>query len=252
MSSALFPESAVDEVAPDREKENLLQIIVRQQRLAQAGLLTASLTHDVGNFVQLISGAAFLALDSDDPEEWRAGLREVQESCRDLSDLTRAFMNLFRRQEEQREGRFRLSQVLTQVERIVRTYARKMRVDLNITIHGEDEIVGEQRLAVQAVVNLATNAVKACASGSGRVEIEILPHTTETVGIRVSDNGPGIPREVRARLFRPYSAAAGSDDGHGLGLFIVRQTVRQLGGRIRIHTSEEGTTFVLEFPRIAG
>jgi hypothetical protein len=69
MSSAVFPKSSEGTFTIDREKENLLQIIARQQRLAQAGLLTASLTHDVGNFVQLISGAAYLALDSDDPEE---------------------------------------------------------------------------------------------------------------------------------------------------------------------------------------
>jgi signal transduction histidine kinase len=161
-------------------------------------------------------------------------------------------MNLFRRQEEQREGRFKLKHALTQVERIVRTKARKDGIALDVDTQGEGEIQGEQRLAVQAIVNLATNAVKACQRDRGRVEISILDPTTETVGVRVSDNGPGIPREARAHLFRPYSAGVGSEDGHGLGLFIVRQTVRKLGGRIRIQTSEEGTTFDLEFPRVIG
>jgi signal transduction histidine kinase len=64
----------------------------------------------------------------------------------------------------------------------------------------------------------------------------------------VIDDGPGIPDDMRGRLFRPFATGHRDTGGRGLGLFVVRQAIRKLGGSIRVETSSSGTTFRLEFP----
>jgi len=107
---------------------------------------------------------------------------------------------------------------------------------------------GERNLIVQALVNLISNAVKACAPVSGQVTVRTAVLPDSHVRVEVSDNGPGIPLEVRQRLFRPFATSRRSGEGTGLGLFIVRQAVRKLGGRLRLSTSQRGTTVRVDLP----
>jgi signal transduction histidine kinase len=64
----------------------------------------------------------------------------------------------------------------------------------------------------------------------------------------VGDNGPGIPAEVRARLFEPQSSSKPA--GTGLGLAICRQIVERLGGRIEAGERGPGTMFTVTLPGI--
>ena len=65
--------------------------------------------------------------------------------------------------------------------------------------------------------------------------------------IVVSDNGPGMPEEVRARAFEPYFSTKA--EGSGLGLAIVKRIVNDHDGFIRVHSvPDEGTQFLIELP----
>jgi len=110
-------------------------------------------------------------------------------------------------------------------------------------------LVGERRLAIQAVVNLVSNAVRACSEREGaRVAITVSQPTPGTCRVTVRDNGPGIPDSMRGHLFRPLASGSHSEGGNGLGLFIVRQNTRRLGGTIRVRSSNEGAVFELNLP----
>jgi len=66
--------------------------------------------------------------------------------------------------------------------------------------------------------------------------------------VSVSDNGPGIPEEVRETVFEPF-VTYGKDTGTGLGLAIVQKVVRDHGGDVKIEsTSRDGTTVKLSLP----
>jgi signal transduction histidine kinase len=71
----------------------------------------------------------------------------------------------------------------------------------------------------------------------------------ETVTIRVADDGPGIPEEVREKLFTPF-ASHGKEKGTGLGLATVRNLVLAHGGQVHVESPapEGGAAFVLTFP----
>jgi signal transduction histidine kinase/HAMP domain-containing protein len=106
---------------------------------------------------------------------------------------------------------------------------------------------------VRVVLNLVENARDALLAGTeqGLVNVRVLAETDEgrVVGatIEVEDNGPGIPAEIRPRLFEPYFSTKTS--GTGLGLSIVNKIVDGSGGSIEV-TSEEGkgTCFRIHLP----
>ena len=83
---------------------------------------------------------------------------------------------------------------------------------------------------------------------SGQIHLRVAAEGDQVV-ISVSDNGPGIPENVRTRLFEPF-ATAGKARGIGLGLAIVKSIVASHDGVIQVETATgKGTTFHLRFPR---
>ncbi|HVZ63949.1 MAG TPA: sensor histidine kinase [Lacunisphaera sp.] len=126
--------------------------------------------------------------------------------------------------------------------------------DRNVTFgvdEGFAETVDNHRggLLCLIVSNLVQNAI-AAAGPAGRVRVALKRDATE-VRLLVSDNGPGIPREVRDHLFEP--GRTGRAGGTGLGLVISQLLARQIGAEVRLMaTGPEGTTFGVRLPLEGG
>ena len=99
----------------------------------------------------------------------------------------------------------------------------------------------------RVLINLLDNAVHAI-HGSGQIEVVSRHDPFLNMGVlEVSDDGSGIPREIRERLFEPYTST--KKGGTGLGLAIVKTIVSDHNGYVRVRdNSPHGTKFVLEFP----
>ena len=103
----------------------------------------------------------------------------------------------------------------------------------------------------QVLVNLISNAIKfSPKNGLVRVKVERI---SALMRVSVTDQGPGIPPEFVGKLFERFSKAEASDDrfsqGAGLGLFISKQLVEQMGGQIGFRSEPNmATTFWIEFP----
>lgn len=103
----------------------------------------------------------------------------------------------------------------------------------------------------RVLFNLAQNAIEAMREQGGtlRISAELTP---TILAIEVADSGPGIPEQVRNRLFEPF-AGSSKPDGNGLGLAICRELMRAHGGEIELlGTSERGTIFRLRLPARLG
>ena len=69
--------------------------------------------------------------------------------------------------------------------------------------------------------------------------------------MQIKDNGPGLPDGVRENLFQPFVDAGQGGGGTGLGLSIVKRFVDDHEGTIQVESSSEtGTTFTIELPRL--
>lgn len=99
----------------------------------------------------------------------------------------------------------------------------------------------------QAMINLLDNAISALGN-QGEIKISMSYNTVKKMVIlEVADNGPGIPSNIKARLFEPYFSTKKS--GTGLGLAIVNSIVADHNGSIRVFDNKpKGTRFVIEFP----
>ncbi len=228
----------------------LLEMLAHQQRVAQAGLITAGLAHDVSNHLQLISGGAYLAATCGRPSEMKAALEKIQSQCVELAETTRAFLDFVKRRDATQKQRFLISDVLSQADRLLTPLAKPARVSIETVQEGDARVAGEARLLIQALVNLGANAIRACPAGSGRVTLVASAPMPGWCMLEVKDDGAGIPEEMRQRLFRPFATGHAASGGNGLGLFIVRQAVRSLGGDIRVRTSPEGTSIKLSLPTV--
>jgi signal transduction histidine kinase len=82
---------------------------------------------------------------------------------------------------------------------------------------------------------------------------EIMMKATEGEGyiqIKISDNGPGIPKEYQEQVFEMYFRGSERSRGNGLGLYIVKKAVEKLNGTVRMETEwGRGTTFIVTLPQ---
>lgn len=109
--------------------------------------------------------------------------------------------------------------------------------------------------------NLLDNAVEACASdGMVTLSITTTPRDTdgEDVMVVVTDNGPGIPLELRQRVFEPGFSSKStsfrtSPTGRGIGLALVKRVVERHGGNVLVEdATEHGTRFTVRLPLVTG
>lgn len=229
--------------APAPERERLLEALAHQQRVAQGGLAVAGLCHDLGSRFTALLGDIYLALQDDDPAQWRNALILAQSMATEMGDTTRAFLSFVQRTARRREAAFLVGHSVEQAVQMMKPLAKRHRVELSVSGASGEWVRGEGRLLVQILVNLISNAVQA-SPGNARVEVRISDPEPGVVRVEVADDGPGLPPRFRDRIYRSLASAGGSYQG--LGLFAVGQLSRELGSQVQLETGSAGTTFVLD------
>ncbi|MFZ1684946.1 MAG: HAMP domain-containing sensor histidine kinase [Candidatus Zixiibacteriota bacterium] len=111
------------------------------------------------------------------------------------------------------------------------------------------EISGYRRSLRQVLLNLLINGADACVAAGKPVAAGIrLEETSSSVQITVFDHGPGIPKKELKKLFTPFYTTKQS--GSGLGLYLSRQLVTEMGGVLDIKSIPgEGTELILQLPK---
>lgn len=126
-------------------------------------------------------------------------------------------------------------------------------VHLEVTVPNDlPQVRGNRVLLVWALENIVKNALDALAGGGGSIRLRASTEGDKWVELRISDSGPGVPIEVRERLFEPGVTTKSS--GWGVGLALSRRIVEGVhGGRITLlDTAERGATFAVKLPRAPG
>jgi len=112
------------------------------------------------------------------------------------------------------------------------------------------KVMGDWRALEQVFTNLISNAIDAMSANGGtlsiRAETSALITNLPQVVISVSDNGPGIPEEIRGRIFEPFVSTKAT--GTGLGLSITKRIVTAHRGNIQLNSFPGGTVFHVYLP----
>ena len=124
-------------------------------------------------------------------------------------------------------------------------------IAIDLAVPPDLPIIESDRGQLQQVfLNILSNAFAAVPDG-GRIDIHLELEEKNTVAVRISDNGCGIPGEYIERIFEPFFSTKG-DYGTGLGLSITMGIVEKLGGRIDVQSQlGQGATFTVRLP-VAG
>jgi PAS domain S-box-containing protein len=143
--------------------------------------------------------------------------------------------------------------VLEESMRAVKPIASKRNISINLTAQtGLDRIVGDKSGLQQVFINLINNAAKFSPEGS-TIEIDV-QNAEEDVLVTISDHGLGIPPEALPHLFerfyRARNVTIAEIPGSGIGLYIVKTIVEELGGSIEVESViNQGTKFFVRLKR---
>ncbi|HEY8152999.1 MAG TPA: histidine kinase N-terminal 7TM domain-containing protein [Myxococcota bacterium] len=253
----------------DRTEERRFERIARQtQRMQTVGTLAAGIAHEVNNPLAFI----------------RANLTEIQrlgeiaEAHREGPEakLAAELADLPGIAAETLDGIHRIERIVSGMRRLSTPRGEPVaRVDLNevardslrlANLHRDSSVgvevglwpeplwvVGSARRLVQAVLNVVMNAHQALEHRrDGRISIATRADGDQVV-IEVTDNGPGIPRQLQERIFDPFFTTKDPDRGTGLGLAIAFDIARDHGGLLDVRSREgDGATFALRLPGLPG
>lgn len=214
--------------------------VIGLERLALAGQLSANIFHDLKKPILNIKHEVDDALDADGhdaPELLNAIRQQTELFLTMMRDL--GFEDFVRGGGDTSEW-CDLSEGIARSLRLVRYEQR----DVVVTVEHEGTlplVFGQPHRLVQLFSNLALNAFQAM-QGKGTLTIR-LRGSGDSATVTFSDSGPGISAAQRAKLFTAFSTTRASEGGSGLGLYISRKIVSDLGGTIKLLDTTPGATF---------
>lgn len=135
------------------------------------------------------------------------------------------------------------------MQTILTIYANQLKYGVEVTTHFEDnlpEIMGWPDELSQVWTNIIHNALQAM-DNKGTLTIDILKQTNSIL-VKITDSGPGIPKEIQDKIFNPFFTTKKQGEGSGLGLDICKKIVEKHKGKIGFDTEPGRTTFIIELP----
>lgn len=217
--------------------------------------IVAAASHEIRNPLTMVAASARLLAEAEDPlsEQQRKFLAVVLQQ----SDQAISIADDLLVQARIDAGRFSINPTRTDLIRLVREVVEAMRPIAN---HRHQTLLLDlpqympsirldPRAVRQSLSNLLMNAVRH--TSEGRTITTRVRDNSSAVVLMVLDDGDGMSKDERRRLFEPFESGNLLGDGTGLGLNITRQLVEAHGGRILIDTRlREGTAIMITLPKV--
>jgi PAS domain S-box-containing protein len=249
---------AASTIARDITRSKLAEQSLRNsEKLAIAGRLAATVTHEINNPLEAVTNALYLLAESPSLDSnARQFLTIAQDELAKIRQVTTLTLGLHRGDGERTQE----VKVTGLIDNVLSLYGRKLhtlgiavdtRYDADVPLNA---FPGELR---QVFSNIIVNAADALEKSGDKLCIHVFQSpdwtnlTQRGLRITISDNGCGIPVERRAQVFEPFFTTKGNR-GTGIGLWVSLGIVKKYGGKIRFRTSvrqgRSGTTFSIFLP----
>jgi signal transduction histidine kinase len=253
--------------------------LVQQEKLASLGQLTAGIAHEIKNPLNFVNNFSEVSLEL--IEEALEEIKEIKENehATDASEILEDVQfNLKKIHEHGTRANGIVSSMLqhsrggsgkmepTDLNALIKEYVNlsfhgmragknpinvKLDFDLDENI-GQVNLIGEDFSRV--VLNLANNAfdamrekVKSATDYLPKLSVKTERKSNDELRINISDNGPGIPKEIKDKILQPFFTTKKGTEGTGLGLSITNDIVKAHGGELEVQSEiGKGTTFTIQ------
>jgi signal transduction histidine kinase len=234
------------------ELDQAQQDLVEAEKFAFVGELASGVAHEIRTSLGVLGSSAQIlerTLPGNKDEEAGELAQMIRAEVGRLASVVNDLLTLDRA----RPLRLEVTPISQPVFRaadfvVPQAHEKGVRIDRTATPN-EASVSCEPELIYQVAVNLLVNAIQALAEG-GCIEVRVLEEKGGYGGFEVRDDGQGIPKELRERIFQPFVTAR--HGGVGLGLTFVKRVVHDHRGRVSVESEPgAGTCVRIDLP-VAG
>lgn len=242
----------------NRDLKKAQQEIIRAEKLASIGRLTAGIAHEIGNPISIVLGyIGLLKARSISPED-SSGMDYIARAEVEINRINNIIRQLldFSRPAPSGFSKFSIHDLLYNTGRMLSQQPLMENIRLFFDFSAtNDTVYADYNQLHQVMVNLVINAADSISASANkdRGEIRLLTTLSEDNGQRlrleIHDNGAGISPENTDKVFEPFFTTKDIGKGTGLGLYVSYMIIERLGGRISIENSEgPGARFIIDLP----
>src|SRR6266446_3207510 len=234
------------------EQERIREQFSQIEKLCALGELASGVAHDFNNTLAGILGRAQLMLRTNDPEKISRGLNIIIKCDEDGAKTIKRIQDFARQRRDHDFLLVDMGQLLLDVGEITRPRWKdraeeaNVHISLDLQLHCNAPIMGDESELREVLVNMVFNAVDAMPRGG--ILTLAAEETGEVVEISVGDTGIGMTEDVRLRVFDPFFTTKGKT-GMGLGLAVSYGIIRRHEGTVEVESEVgHGTSFRIRLP----
>lgn len=227
---------------------------------APLSALAGGIAHDLNTVITTIYGYSEMALGSlESQEETTRNIRMIIGAADRAKMLTGQLLDLSRRAAQEKVP-VRVAAVLSDTIDFIRpSVPEGIRINRRLTA-GDAYVSAVPAQLFRIFLNLILNAIQSMSEKGGTLTVTLgykaetpedgTDDTGRCLHVRISDTGKGMDEATAANIFRPY-VSVGKENGTGLGLTVVSDAVRELGGTVTVSSAvDRGTTFEIFIPGV--
>lgn len=223
--------------------------LIASERMAALGAMASMLAHDFRGPMTVIRGYAETLAEgtlADHDVRQRAGL--IVEMADRLERMTAETLDFAREGARLSARPWSAAELVADLLKTIALEVPGLELDNQVDLPADVRLAADADKLRRVLVNLAHNAREAMRwNGRLRLEARAVGPPPGMLELVVADEGPGVPEEIRERLFEPF-VTSGKRQGTGLGLAVARRFVEDHGGRIELLEDGPGARFRIQLP----
>ncbi len=224
--------------------------LIQSEKIASVGKMAAGVAHEINNPLSgIMIYAELLKENFTDNSQHLQDIQEIIDQTLRCKKIVSELLE-FSRQTVGKASSFSIEQMITKTLNLLINQALFQDIEVEKIIQPDmPEMTGDLGQLQQVFTNLFINAADAM-KGKGKLDISVKYDSNRNLFITtVSDSGPGIPKELRDKVFDMFFTTKPVGKGTGLGLSISQKIINLHGGNILVDSPPEGgTRFIIELP----
>ncbi len=239
----------------EQAKQRMEEKIRINDRMAAVGEMTAGIAHEINNpLTGVIGFSEILSERQDLPSEVMEELKIIADGSNRVKDIVKRML-AFARQTKPVRASVSINELIDATLGL-RSYVLRT-ANIEVIKHLDPDlpwIVVDPGQMQQVFLNLIVNAEYAMKEAHGKGILTISSEKLiDCIRLTFQDDGPGISKENKTRLFESFFTTKAAGEGTGLGLSLSHSIIREHGGKMRVESEPgQGAAFIIELPMIDG